>query len=66
MLRLALQNGSVIQENQCVKHYYLNIDYGVEYKELEIGCSVYSLSLEDNKYILHDDFNGYIKISFIN
>ncbi|MES9681908.1 hypothetical protein CN514_16790 [Bacillus sp. AFS001701] len=45
------------KENKDIKHIYLDIDYGVNYKELDIVCSNYYLRLEEQEYILHDDFD---------
>ncbi|WP_155889931.1 hypothetical protein [Peribacillus kribbensis] len=46
-----------VKENKALKHIYLGIDYGVDYKELDIVCSDYSLTLEDQEDMLHDDFD---------
>lgn len=43
--------------NKSLKHIYLGIDYGSEYKELDIVCSNYSLIIEEEEFILHDDFD---------
>lgn len=43
--------------NKSLEHVYLGVDYGVEYKELHIVCSNYYVSLEEQEYILHDDFD---------
>ena len=40
-----------------LNHYYLGIDNGTDYKELDIICSSYSLTLENEEKILHDDFD---------
>jgi len=45
------------KENKTIKHIYLGIDYGVDYKELDIVCSDYYLILEEQEYILNDDFD---------
>ncbi|MFP5109534.1 hypothetical protein ACSU6B_22685 [Neobacillus sp. C211] len=45
------------KENKAIKHIYLGIDYGVDYKELDIVCSDYYITLEEEEYILHDDFD---------
>ncbi|QCR31968.1 hypothetical protein [Lysinibacillus sp. SGAir0095] len=45
------------KKNKTLKHIYLGIDYGRDYKELDIVCSNYSLSLHEQEYILHDDFD---------
>jgi hypothetical protein len=47
----------IAKENKSLKHIYLGIDYGVEYKELDIVCSNYYLTLEEQEYVLHDDFD---------
>lgn len=39
-----------------LKHIYLGIDNGNNYKEIDIVCIDYSLSLEKDDFILHDDF----------
>lgn len=39
-----------------LKHIYIGIDNGNEYKEFEIICSRYEMILEQEEYILHDDF----------
>jgi hypothetical protein len=39
-----------------VKHIYLGIDNGNEYREFDIVCSNFELQLDDEEYILHDDF----------
>lgn len=43
--------------NKHLKHFYLGIDYGSEYKEIDIICSNHHLLLDDQEYILHDDFD---------
>jgi hypothetical protein len=45
------------KENKALKHIYLGVDYGDEYKEIDIVCSNYSLILQEKDYILHDDFD---------
>ncbi len=45
------------RKNKDIKHIYLGIDYGVDYKELDIVCSNYYLTLDDQEYILHDEFD---------
>jgi hypothetical protein len=40
-----------------LKHYYLGIDNGTDYKEFDIICDSYSLTLENEEKILHDDFD---------
>jgi hypothetical protein len=40
-----------------LKHIYLGIDNGNDYKEIDIICSNYSLTLQDEEFILHDDFD---------
>jgi hypothetical protein len=59
-----LENSNVIDNlpekakgNKVIKHIYLGIDYGTDYKEIDIVCSNYYLSLEEQEYILHDDFD---------
>ena len=47
----------IAKKNKHLKHIYLGIDYGVEYKEIDIVCSNHYLLLEDQEYILHDDFD---------
>ncbi len=39
-----------------INHIYLGIDNGNEYREIDIVCQHYALSLEDEEFILHDDF----------
>ena len=40
-----------------LKHYYLGIDNGTDYKEFDIICNNYNLTLENEEKILHDDFD---------
>lgn len=42
---------------ESLKHYYLGIDNGTDYKELDIICFGHSLTLENEEKILHDDFD---------
>ncbi|PFH82613.1 hypothetical protein [Bacillus sp. AFS088145] len=46
-----------VKENKDIKHFYLGIDYGEDYKEIDIVCTNYYLSLEEQEFILHDDFD---------
>lgn len=45
------------KENKRLKHFYLGIDYGRDYKEIDIVCSNHYLILDDQEYTLHDDFD---------
>lgn len=47
----------IAKGNKHLKHFYLGIDYGNEYKEIDIICSNHHLLLDDQEYILHDDFD---------
>lgn len=40
-----------------LKHIYLGIDNGFEYKEIDIICQKFSLELGSEEFILHDDFD---------
>ncbi len=40
-----------------LKHVYLGIDNGIEYKEIDIICQKFSLELGSEEFILHDDFH---------
>ena len=40
-----------------LKHYYLGIDNGTDYKELDIICHGHILTLENEEKILHDDIH---------
>ena len=40
-----------------LKHYYLGIDNGTNYKEFDIICNSHSLTLESEEKILHNDFD---------
>ncbi len=42
---------------ESLKHYYLGIDNGTNYKNLDIICFSHSLTLETEEKILHDDFD---------
>lgn len=46
-----------VKENKSLKHIYLGIDYGTNYKELDIICSNYGLTIEEHEYVLNDDFD---------
>lgn len=45
------------RQNKAIKHIYLGIDNGVDYKEFDIVCTNYDLSLEEQEYVLYDDFD---------
>lgn len=40
-----------------LRHVFLGIDNGTEYKEIDIVCSSHSLIIESKEYVLHDDFD---------
>ena len=40
-----------------IKHIYLGIDNGNEYREFDIICTKYEMQLDDEEFILHDDFD---------
>lgn len=40
-----------------LKHIYLGIDNGDKYKEIDIICTDFSLELDSQEFILHDDFD---------
>ena len=44
-------------KSDTLKHYYLGIDNGTNYKEFDIICTSHVLTLESEEKILHDDFN---------
>ena len=46
---------TIIADN--LKHYYLGIDNGTDYKELDIICNNHCLTLENDEKILHEDFD---------
>ncbi|EQB89992.1 hypothetical protein J2Z44_004025 [Clostridium punense] len=39
-----------------LKHVYLGIDNGIEYKELDIICKSFTLKLESEEFVVCDDF----------
>ncbi|WML48656.1 hypothetical protein RCG23_00425 [Neobacillus sp. PS3-34] len=43
--------------NKNLTHIYLGIDVGNEFSKKDIVCEEYNLSVEDQDYILHDDFD---------
>ncbi|MEK4978165.1 hypothetical protein [Bacillus sp. FSL K6-6540] len=45
------------RSNKSLKHVYLGIDNGNEYREIDVICSKYEMQLEDQEFILHDDFD---------
>lgn len=45
----------IVAENY--KHYYLGIDNGDVYKEIDIFCKGHTMELEREEKILHDDFD---------
>jgi hypothetical protein len=44
-------------KSESLKHYYLGIDNGTNYKEFDIICDSHTLTLEGEEKILHQDFN---------
>jgi hypothetical protein len=46
-----------VKTDKQLKHIYLGIDNGNEYKQQDIVCSSFSIELAPDEYILHDDFD---------